>query len=154
MDSKPASSPGSSDASEPNSPVMGGGLQVRSPKLPSQRRKTLASALIPNVFERAAAVPDAIAGLGELSEAGVAVVVISSELPAIVGVCDRVLVMRHGRVLEQGPVRDVLSSPRHGYTRQLIAAAPRQTQRRRRRTPPPTIPHHHPPISTTHPSVC
>ncbi|ADU36848.1 MULTISPECIES: sugar ABC transporter ATP-binding protein [Variovorax] len=36
--------------------------------------------------------------IGELSEAGVAVVVISSELPEIVGVCDRVLVMREGAI--------------------------------------------------------
>lgn len=36
--------------------------------------------------------------IGELSDAGVAVIVISSELPEIVGVCDRVLVMREGAI--------------------------------------------------------
>ncbi|WP_395346525.1 dipeptide ABC transporter ATP-binding protein [Variovorax sp. UC122_21] len=60
---------------------------------------------------------------------GSGLLLISHDLSAVAGIADRVLVMRHGRVLEQGPVRDVLSSPRHGYTRQLIAAVPSTSSR-------------------------
>jgi peptide/nickel transport system permease protein len=40
-------------------------------------------------------------------------------------VCERVLVMYAGQVVETGPVADVMARPRHPYTRRLIAAAPR-----------------------------
>jgi peptide/nickel transport system ATP-binding protein len=36
----------------------------------------------------------------------------------------RVVVLRQGHVVEQGPTLDVLRSPREDYTRALIAAAP------------------------------
>jgi peptide/nickel transport system ATP-binding protein len=35
-----------------------------------------------------------------------------------------VAVMQHGRIVEQGPARDVFSNPRHEYTRALFNAAP------------------------------
>jgi peptide/nickel transport system ATP-binding protein len=37
---------------------------------------------------------------------------------------DRVAVMLKGRVVEQGPVRQILGDPRHDYTRALLAAVP------------------------------
>jgi peptide/nickel transport system ATP-binding protein len=38
--------------------------------------------------------------------------------------CDRIAVMRHGRVLEVGPTEQILNAPAHPYTRQLLAATP------------------------------
>jgi microcin C transport system ATP-binding protein len=38
---------------------------------------------------------------------------------------DRVVVMRHGRVVEQGPVAEVFADPQHEYTRLLLATEPR-----------------------------
>ena len=55
----------------------------------------------------------------------VAYLFISHDLGVIYHVSDRVLVMRHGKVLESGDVREVFSDPKDDYTRELLAAIPR-----------------------------
>jgi len=40
-------------------------------------------------------------------------------------IADDVLVLRRGRTVEYGPADEVLSRPREGYTRQLLASTPR-----------------------------
>jgi len=60
--------------------------------------------------------------LREIADAGTAVVFISHDFAAVRRLADRVLVMRRGAVIEEGPVAEVLEDPRHEYTRQLIAA--------------------------------
>lgn len=52
-------------------------------------------------------------------------VLVSHDLRVVAGVADRVAVMRGGRVVEAGPVGEVLSDPSHEYTRHLLEAAPR-----------------------------
>ncbi|MDW6024873.1 hypothetical protein SAZ10_24260 [Mesorhizobium sp. BAC0120] len=37
--------------------------------------------------------------------------------------CHRVMVMEHGRIVEEGPVSEVLSNPRTAYTQRLVKAA-------------------------------
>ncbi|MGW1723478.1 ABC transporter ATP-binding protein [Streptomyces sp. NPDC002306] len=60
--------------------------------------------------------------LAELRErAGLALVVVSHDLAVVAQLCDEVLVMRRGEVVEHGPTRQVLQHPRHEYTRLLIA---------------------------------
>jgi peptide/nickel transport system ATP-binding protein len=49
---------------------------------------------------------------------------ISHDLGVIAETADRVAVMRHGRIVEQGPVRDVLRTPQHPYTQQLVSSTP------------------------------
>ncbi|MGM1016539.1 MAG: ATP-binding cassette domain-containing protein [Actinomycetota bacterium] len=60
--------------------------------------------------------------LRDIADAGTAVVFVSHDFAAVRRVADRVIVMRRGRVVESGPVTDVLDSPRDDYTRDLIAA--------------------------------
>lgn len=65
---------------------------------------------------------------------------ISHHLGVVRHVSDRVLVMKDGRVLEQGTVDDVFERPQHPYTRELLAAIPRisrasaTTERQRRQS--------------------
>lgn len=55
-------------------------------------------------------------------DSGLALLFVSHDLAVVAQVCDRILVMRHGVVVESGAVSDVLTAPQHPYTRSLIAA--------------------------------
>ncbi|SIO90284.1 ABC transporter ATP-binding protein [Nocardiopsis sp. JB363] len=52
-------------------------------------------------------------------------ILVSHDLAVVAGSVDEVVVMRHGRAVERGDVRDVLSRPEHPYTRALLDAVPR-----------------------------
>ncbi|MEU8176540.1 ABC transporter ATP-binding protein [Microbispora hainanensis] len=62
--------------------------------------------------------------LAERKAAGTALLMISHDLAVVAAVADRVLVMKDGLVVEDGPAREVLTTPRHDYTRALLAAVP------------------------------
>jgi len=49
---------------------------------------------------------------------------ISHDLTVVRSITDRVLIMKEGRIVEQGPTEDVFQNPREDYTKQLIQAAP------------------------------
>jgi peptide/nickel transport system ATP-binding protein len=49
---------------------------------------------------------------------------ITHDLRVAAKICDRVVVMQHGRIVEQGPVGEIFRTPRHPYTQTLLAAAP------------------------------
>ncbi|MBV8342601.1 MAG: ABC transporter ATP-binding protein, partial [Gammaproteobacteria bacterium] len=61
-------------------------------------------------------------------EREMALVLISHDLGVLAGLADRVAVMRHGRIIESGAVREVLKSPRDPYTRELVQRALRDAQ--------------------------
>ncbi|WCN79338.1 dipeptide ABC transporter ATP-binding protein [Micromonospora sp. LH3U1] len=73
--------------------------------------------------------------LAERRTAGVSLLLISHDLAVVAQVADRVLVMRDGRIVEQGPTSQLLRAPSHPYTRQLLAAVPSATSRGRRLGP-------------------
>ena len=53
------------------------------------------------------------------------VIIITHDIGVIANIADRVTVMYHGSIVETGLVRQVLLSPKHDYTKSLIAAVPR-----------------------------
>ncbi|WP_165367449.1 ATP-binding cassette domain-containing protein, partial [Phytoactinopolyspora endophytica] len=58
------------------------------------------------------------------TELGFALLVVTHDLELAARSCDEVLVLHEGRMVEAGPTVDVLTSPRHEYTRRLVDAYP------------------------------
>jgi peptide/nickel transport system ATP-binding protein len=56
---------------------------------------------------------------------GTAVMLISHDMGVIAETADRVVVLYAGRIVESGPVRDVVKHPKHPYTQGLMRAIPR-----------------------------
>jgi peptide/nickel transport system ATP-binding protein len=59
------------------------------------------------------------------TEREMSVLFITHDFGVVADMADRVAVMRHGRVVEEGTSSEVLGDPKHSYTRALIAAVPR-----------------------------
>lgn len=57
------------------------------------------------------------------AQRAMAVVLITHDLPLAGGLCDRIAVMRHGKIVETGDVNAIFQQPQHPYTRELLLAA-------------------------------
>ena len=60
---------------------------------------------------------------------------VTHDLGVVASTCDRIVVMYHGAVVEEGPVTDVFAAPAHPYTRALLAALPDPRRERVGRLP-------------------
>jgi oligopeptide transport system ATP-binding protein len=58
-------------------------------------------------------------------ESGTATILITHNLGVVAGMCERLMVMYAGRVVESGPTEDVFANPRHPYTWALLRSIPR-----------------------------
>jgi peptide/nickel transport system ATP-binding protein len=58
-------------------------------------------------------------------EAGLTILYISHDLAVVRALCERVLVFQAGRIVESGPVDEVLAQPKESYTQALLKAVPR-----------------------------
>lgn len=82
---------------------------------------------------------------------GMAIVWITHDLGVIAGIADRVMVMYGGQIVEQAPVKQLFSDPRHPYTRALLKTIPSLTGERESRL---QIIEGQPPILGAAPSSC
>ncbi|MBT9432872.1 ATP-binding cassette domain-containing protein [Candidatus Sodalis endolongispinus] len=71
--------------------------------------------------------------LGDLQRAlGLTVLFIAHDLSVVEYLCDEVIVMYLGRIMESGPCSEVYARPRHPYTQALLSAVPDPAARRQR----------------------
>ena len=56
-------------------------------------------------------------------------IVVSHDIALVALLCERLVVLEQGRIVEQGATRDILARPAHPYTQKLLAGTPRMPRR-------------------------
>jgi peptide/nickel transport system ATP-binding protein len=69
--------------------------------------------------------------LDELRDNGLAILMITHDLSTAAHYADRIAVMYLGRIVEEGPTREVIENPQHPYTRALLSVVPKRDPRER-----------------------
>jgi ABC-type dipeptide/oligopeptide/nickel transport system ATPase component len=57
--------------------------------------------------------------------ASLTVLLVSHDLGVVAALCEEIVILEKGRVVERGRTRDVLANPRHPYTQKLLSSVPR-----------------------------
>ena len=68
------------------------------------------------------------------TQLGMSYLFVSHDLHVVRLLCDHVIVMKEGEIVEQGPTQKIMSNPQHDYTQTLLKAAPRPPPRRENRS--------------------
>ncbi len=68
-------------------------------------------------------------------ETNTGIALITHDMGVVARMCDRIIVMRHGEVVETGTVDDIFYNPQHDYTKMLLESVPRIDQPDRRGRP-------------------
>ncbi|WP_018148387.1 ABC transporter ATP-binding protein [Henriciella marina] len=68
-------------------------------------------------------------------DTGTGIVLITHDMGVVARMCDRVIVMRHGEIVESGTSDDIFYRPQHDYTKMLLNAVPRIDQPNREGRP-------------------
>ncbi|MDJ0921819.1 MAG: ABC transporter ATP-binding protein [Henriciella sp.] len=68
-------------------------------------------------------------------ETGTGIALITHDMGVVARMCDRVVVMRHGEIVETGSIDDIFYNPQHDYTKMLLEAVPRIDQPNREGRP-------------------
>jgi len=58
-------------------------------------------------------------------QSGTSVILVTHDLGVVADLCDRVIVLYGGRIMEDGPIEDVFYTPKHPYTKGLLRSMPR-----------------------------
>ena len=58
------------------------------------------------------------------SDLHMAILYISHDLLSVANLCDRVVILQAGKIVETGPVAEIFQHPQHPYTQALVAAIP------------------------------
>ena len=56
---------------------------------------------------------------------GTSIILITHDLGVVAGMCDRVLVMKEGEIIEEGTTEEIFANPKHPYTQRLLNALPK-----------------------------
>ncbi|WP_342513410.1 ABC transporter ATP-binding protein [Sporosarcina sp. FSL K6-1522] len=64
------------------------------------------------------------------------IILITHDLGVVAGMCDRVVVMKGGEVVETGITEEIFENPKHPYTKKLLNALPRLNEKKKTKRPP------------------
>lgn len=70
------------------------------------------------------------------AQSQMAIILITHDLGVVAGLCQKVIVMYAGQIVEQGAIRDIYEDPRHPYTWGLLGSVPRPAENSKRKLAP------------------
>ncbi|KZE46204.1 ABC transporter ATP-binding protein [Brevibacillus parabrevis] len=70
------------------------------------------------------------------SKLGTSIIIITHDLGVVAGMCDRVVVMKDGEIVETGTTEEIFANPKHPYTLKLLNALPRLDEKKKAKPAP------------------